>query len=276
MKKKIEKKIKLNIVLKTIQIIRDEGLLYVANDITYKLLLSSFPMLIFLLSLMGFFTIDYTILTENIDRIIPIEVVRVMEMIASEVINIRRPNLLSISLSISLLSATAGMRRLVAGIKKAYGEEENRGFVKVYVHSFVLVLLFTLAIMLSTIGIIFGGHIINFINDILPLEMGTLLVWSYNILSVAISVCIMLYSVIIINKIALDRKVTTRQVIPGSIFTVVIWVLSSIAFNIYVHFFSDMAKVYGSVAGFAVFMIWLNIICNVMLFGAVINRELGG
>ena len=261
-----------DISLKVIQRVKEEGLLYVANDMTYKLLLSAFPLLIFVLALMGFFTIDYHILAANLGGFVPDQVLGMVEMIAIEVINVRRPNLLSLSLVVAVFSATSGMRRLVAGIKKAYGEEENRGFLKVYAHSLVLVLIFTLAVMLSTVGIIFGAHIIEAIDQVIP--MGIWMVWLYNVLAILISVVVMLGSVVSINKIALDKKVKTSYVLPGAVFTVVIWGIASLGFNLYVHFFSDMAKVYGSVAGFAVFMIWINIVCHVMLVGAVVNREM--
>lgn len=256
-------------ILQTIERVNRQNLPTIANDMTYKILLATFPFLMFLLTLMGFFTIDYHYLTDHLYNIIPDEILGVVEVFAKEVVNVRRPKILSITLIVAVISATSGFRALIDGLKRAYQEEETRGIIKLYTKSFLLLIIFTLTMIISTISIIFGNVILNIFTHYLILS--PLAVFIYNTISILISLAIMLVTVITINQIALQKKVFIRDLLPGSIFTVTIWAFASFAFNLYVRNFSDMVKIYGSVAGIMVLLIWLNIICNVMLIGGAIN-----
>ncbi|MCL1934976.1 MAG: YihY/virulence factor BrkB family protein [Defluviitaleaceae bacterium] len=255
--------------LKTIQKIRENELSQVANDMTYKLVLSFFPLLMFLLTLLGFFNIDFHIVTNNFAGIIPVEIVGIIEVFWSEIIEVKRPKLLSISLAITIFSSTSGFRNLVSGLKKAYGENETRNILKIYLHSFFIVGIFAISVVLSSVSVIFGSKILHIVSRYLPINDITITI--YNIIAICISIFIMFFSVILINKISLEKNITIKENMPGALFTVIFWLLSSFAFNIYIRNFSDMAKVYGSVAGIMIFFVWINIICNVILIGATIN-----
>lgn len=243
-----------------------------ANTMTYKLLFSTFPFLVFLLTLLGFFTIDFHVLTDAMQSAIPAEILGVVEVFAHEVVNVRRPKLLSLSLLLAIVSSTSGFRSLVAGLKKAYHQEESRSTIKIYGHSLLLVILFTGAMFLSALGIIFGDTILGWVAEYFYLNTFTYI--AYNIVSIAASLAVMLAVVVIINCIALGVKLPLREVLPGAVFTVAIWALAGFAFNLYIRNFSDMTKVYGSVAGIMVLLIWLNIICIVLLVGGALNGVL--
>ena len=249
-----------------IQRITQKELFYVANDISFKLLLSSFPMLIFLLTLMGFFTMDYQVLLSGLETWIPADVIALVETLSAEVINVRRPQLLSLALAITLYSSTAGMRRLIVGIKKAYGEDESRPWLKAYWHSFLLVFVFVGSVVLGTVGMVFGTQLIHLLD---LHQLDRLARW----LPIGLSLTVMLFGIMLTHRIALDRRARFSYLLPGALFTLIVWGLSGFGYNIYVTFFTDM-WVYGSLAGMAVFMIWINITCNVLLIGAVLNREL--
>ena len=258
------------LVAAVIRRIHGKELLYVANDISFKLLLSSFPMLIFLLTLLGFFEIDYQIMLSGLSQWIPTDVINLVETMSQEVMNVRRPELLSIALATTLYSSTAGMRRLIVGIKKAYGEEESRPWLKAYAHSFLLVFVFVGSVVLGTVGMVFGGHVLNLLELLVPgFNAGFLL----RRLPIALGLVVMLLGVMASHRIALDRRVRFIDVLPGAVFTLWVWGIAGFSYNLYVSVFTDM-WVYGSLAGMAVFMIWLNLICNVILVGAALNKEL--
>jgi membrane protein len=256
-------------ILKTIQIIKETDLLVTANSMTYKLLFAIFPFMMFLLTLMGFFTIDFHHLTYNMEGIVPTEALIIVENFAAEVINVRRPRLLSISLAIALFSSTSGFSTLIFGIKKAYQRQETRGYMHVLGSSVALVLLFTVVVVFSTVGIIFSGEILDLLAMYYTLSDFTQVM--LHIVSVVISLCIMLAMVIAINYIVLEKNIKIKSILPGAIFTVIIWGIASFGFNMYISNFNNMSTVYGSVAGLMIFIIWLNIICSVLLVGGALN-----
>jgi membrane protein len=65
-----------------------------------------------------------------------------------------------------------------------------------------------------------------------------------------------------------------RWLTPGSALAVVIWVLASLGFALYVANFGSYNKTYGSLAGVVVFLVWLWISNLAVLFGAEFDAEL--
>jgi membrane protein len=65
-----------------------------------------------------------------------------------------------------------------------------------------------------------------------------------------------------------------RWISPGAVAAVVIWLIASGLFALYVANFSHYNKVYGSIAGIIIFLIWLWISNMAILLGAEFNAEL--
>jgi len=65
-----------------------------------------------------------------------------------------------------------------------------------------------------------------------------------------------------------------RWVTPGGLTAVVLWIVASAAFALYVSNFSSYNKTYGSLGGVIAFLVWLWITNIVILFGAELNAEL--
>ena len=86
----------------------------------------------------------------------------------------------------------------------------------------------------------------------------------------------MFVSVILINKLALyrNKKTSVKSLVPGTAFTVGLWIAISWLFNIYIDNFSNYSALYGSIAAVIIFMLWLNIMCIVLLLGSEINAAM--
>ena len=65
-----------------------------------------------------------------------------------------------------------------------------------------------------------------------------------------------------------------RFISPGGIAALVIWIVASALFALYVATFASYNKTYGSLGGVVVFLIWLWITNLAILFGAELNSEL--
>ena len=258
---------------KLIKKIGTSNTLSTANEITYKLLFAFFPFLIFLLTVMGFFTLDIFSLTNLIEGIVPEDVLLFIEGIAGDVINVRRPQVLSISLLFTIFSASMGFKSLLKGINRAYYDETyDRSTVKILGLSLLLVNIFSVVLVASLSILIFGDNIIYILDSFFNFHESFEII--LKIVSMTISIFMMLFVAVLINKLALSNKTPIKKLLPGAAFTVIMWVVSSIGLSIYVKNFARFASVYGSVAGIMVFMIWLNIICTVVLIGSAINSIL--
>jgi membrane protein len=65
-----------------------------------------------------------------------------------------------------------------------------------------------------------------------------------------------------------------RWISVGAVFAIVVWILASVAFGLYVAMFSSYDKTYGSLAGVIVFLLWLWLTNVALLFGAELDAEL--
>jgi membrane protein len=65
-----------------------------------------------------------------------------------------------------------------------------------------------------------------------------------------------------------------RWVSPGSLFAVVLWLIASGAFAIYLASFANYNKTYGALAGVIAFLVWLWISNMAILLGAEFDAEL--
>ena len=243
-----------------------------AHAMTYKLLLALFPFLMFLMTVAGFLDLDINELLDLIDGIVPAEVVDIVEAFGYQVIGVQMAGLLYVSLAIAVLSSTSAFRTLVAGINKAHGNTDSRHPILVWVVSFLLVIIFAAAIVLTMVGLIFRSHVESFLtqaNIIVPA-----LTWLYNLLMIAANVVFVMAAVLVTNYVSLYKKIPIKKILPGSIITVIVWILASYGFSFFVSNFSRLDTIYGSVAAVIVLMIWLNIICHVMLYGGVVNAAL--
>ena len=262
-----------NIICAVINKIKTNDIMAIAAEITYKLLFAFFPFLMFLLTILSFFTLDIYALTSYIDGVLPEQLLVFIELISESIINAPRTRILSISLLFAIFSAAMGFKSLLKGVYKLYYDEpDTRSFIKIMLSSLLLVISFTFTLIVALITIIFGSSIIHFLDIIFGWHTG--FEFLIQAISTTLAICIMLITAILINILAQKEKVPIKKILPGSIFTVVMWVLSSYLFSFYVQNFWRMASVYGSVAGIMIFMLWLNIICVMTLVGSSVNSVL--
>lgn len=174
-----------------------------------------------------------------------------------------------VSLALALWSASGGVNNLILAISDAYDETRRRSFVK----QRALALGFTLAaivFMAVAIGLVavappllqafFGDSPV--VRFLLQAARWILLVV---VLFVGLAV---LYRVSPVRRAPKMRWVTV-----GSAIAVLLWLLASIGFSIYVSTFGNYAKTYGVLAGIVVLLFWLWISSCAILLGAEINAE---
>ena len=255
-----------------LKLIEEADIPSTAHAMTYKLLLALFPFLMFLMTVAGFLDLDIYDLINTIDNVVPVEALVLVESFGNQIIGVHMTGLMYASLALAVFSSTSAFRTLVAGINKAHGNADSRHPVLIWVVSFLLVIFFTAAFVLTMVGLVFRTHIEDFLiefNVVAPA-----LTWVYNLLVIASNIFVVMLAVLVMNYVSLYKKIPIKKIIPGSIFTVIVWIAASYGFSFFVSNFSRMATVYGSVAAVMVLMIWLNIICHVMLYGGVINALL--
>lgn len=174
-----------------------------------------------------------------------------------------------LSTGIALWSARLGLASLVQGINAIHGIP-NRGGIWHAVISITL----TLSLVAIAILALFAVIVTPIILALLPLPpfMG----WLLEALRWAVALVSFLMALGILYRFGPNGKVRMAWVTPGAVLVIVLWLVASAGFSVYVSNFSSYNEVYGSIGAVIGMMTWLYITAYLILLGAALNVVLQG
>ena len=250
---------------------QENGLLSLAAELSYKLIFALFPFMLFVMSLVGLFHIRAEALLDRLMFVLPPAAQDVLRGALAEAPG-GNTGVLSAGLLVSAFSASSGFNAVIRGINKAYRVEETRSFLHVRLVALLMVLVFALAVVASALLLVYGDGLYAFLSDNLG-DSGTLRV-VFGTAGYLVLMLMLLFAVILIYKFSGARKVSVYDVFPGAFTTLLVWLAASKGFSVYVNEFSGHSRVYGSIAGVFLLMLWLNLIAAALLLGGEVNALL--
>lgn len=166
-------------------------------------------------------------------------------------------------------SASAGTARLIEAVNVAYDEKDDRGFL----HRRGIAFVWTLGILVFAIGgLLVGSSVLDTLRtaDLAPWvrTAGTILFW------IGLGIVMALGLSITYRYAPYRDEPEWRWVSWGSIIAVVLWVIATLGFQLYVSNFGSYDQIYGSLGAVIIFMLWLLITTVIIILGAEINAEL--
>lgn len=252
--------------------VKRDDIFALASQLAYYLVLSFFPFLIFLITLIGFSKLNSNEVLDGLQRILPTAVFELTSTTIEEVVNSQNTGLLGVSVILTIWSASSAFRAVTKGVNKAYNIEENRSFIKRAAIGMISVIALALTIISTLVMLVFGDLIGKFLNTVLPFEHLINFIW--NILRYVIIIAMMVIVFATIYKVTPARKIKFRNTIPGAIVSTLGWLIVSLGFSFYVNNFSHYSRLYGSIWTVFVLMIWLFITSIVFMFGVELNSVL--
>ncbi|GAA4876967.1 YihY/virulence factor BrkB family protein [Paenibacillus vulneris] len=251
---------------------QDDDVPALSAQLTYYLVLSFFPFLIFVGTLMSFTSFSADEALERLSLVLPDLSNKTISDVFHEIEQTRSGSLLSIGLIATLWSASNGVNAVIKGINKAYEQEEDRPFWKVRLLSLGTTVVLAVAILLSFVMLVFGRKIGEwlYVTAKLPGDFST--VWSWAQYAVPLLViwtlCCLIYSFLP------NVRLRFREVIPGALLATFGWIIASLLFSFYVNHFNSYTKTYGSIGGIIVLLIWLYLTSMIILLGGELNAAL--
>ncbi|MCL1884750.1 MAG: YihY/virulence factor BrkB family protein [Defluviitaleaceae bacterium] len=235
-----------------------------AAGLTLRVLLAFFPFIVFLMSLMGFMELDVEAILSGLYYVLPQEISELITYFILQLSETRSAGILSAALFFSIYNSTNGFRAVIRYTNMA---DERRGIVGQVLLSFVLMILFSVALIIMLTVLVFGRHILSFFFPYAS-ELFFTLASSLGALVVLFFVTLFIY------KLSCAKPVLLRHVAPGAVITVLAWVITSAAFGLITRHFSQLPAIYGSMAGLFILILWLNSVSVILLVGNEINALL--
>jgi membrane protein len=248
-----------------------------AAALTYYGLLSLFPAVIAMLSLIGIFG-DPRSTTQSILQIVgeigpPSAVETFSGPVRSLAANQSAAGFaLVIGLAVALWSASAYVGAFIQASNVIYETPEGRPFWKLRPLQIAITLAMILMMALLAVGLVLTGPVVEAIANPIGISSTAVDVWNVAKWPVMALVFIVMVDVLYYASPNVELR-GFRWVTPGSIVAIVGWAIASAAFAFYVANFGSYNKTYGTLGGLIALLVWLWISNLAILFGHQLNAE---
>jgi len=248
-----------------------------AAALTYYGLLSLFPALIAMVSLIGIFGDPKTTtdsLTEIITEIGPASAAETFSGPIESIVENRGTAGIAfvVGLAVALWSASAYVGAFMRASNVIYETPEGRPFWKLRPLQIAVTLAMIVMMTLLALGLVLTGPVVEAIASPIGLSSTAIDVW--NIAKWPVMVGIFLLMVAVLYYASPNVKLRGfKWVTMGSVVAIVVWIVASAAFALYVANFGSYDKTYGALGGLVALLVWFWISNLAILFGHQLNAE---
>lgn len=237
--------------------------------LTYYTLLSIFPFIIFLLSMLRFTPLADQNLLEIIREAIPVEFGGIIDYILNQLFTLHSDSITFISIGVMIYSASKVFKSLMHAINRAYQIENSRLFIYKYVMAFILTIFAAITLIITLLFVVFGDVILNQLLTFFHIE--NFFVYIFSIVRILFPLLMMYFTFTIMYMFATNKKIAFKYSIPGALFATFASIFGSLLFAFYINNIARYNLTYGSLGGIVVFLIWINFISNIVILGAEMN-----
>ncbi len=248
----------------------DDGLFAIAKGAAYSALLSLFPVLTSITTVLIDFRADYAqrISARFLSRILPPGT----EDAVLQQFRYRgqRPvSLLVVAFILSLWAASSVIKSLVDGYNAAYRVPRNRSIPGHMLTGIALVFLAAIPMLGATSLILFGGQVEAFFHphSVLWRLLSRLVRYGIAFGATSSLTAILYYY-------GPYRKQTWKAVWPGAILATILWMVATVVFAWYVRNITNYNLLYGSIGTSIALLVWMYVLAAINLFGCAFNGEI--
>lgn len=262
----------MNVIEQMVCRFQDDDVTALGAQLTYFLILSFFPFLIFLLTLMSHTPLVRDEVLTDLLALLPDSSNKMVLDIIQETVASSSSTLLSVGMLAAVWTSSSGVMAVFRGINKAYDTEENRPFWKVRLFSILYMLIFAILVVLTFVMLIFGKLIAGAITEWMEMPEFFRQIWPIGRYVIPFGMMILVFT--LLYKQAPNYKIKWRQALPGALFTTCGWIAISLLFSYYVSHFGNFARTYGSIGGVIALLVWMYISSIVVILGGELNATL--
>jgi membrane protein len=262
---------------RTVKEYKNDNLSDAAAALTYYTVLALFPALLVFVALVGVFG-QYPETTNTLLKIVrqlgPSSAVDTFRQPIEGVVKHKggAGALLGIGLLGAIWSASAYVGAFMRAANRIYEVEEGRPFWKLRPIQLLVTLAMVLGAAVVSIAVVVSGPVARSIGDAVGLGSSAVTVWNIAKWPVLAAVVVTMFAVL--YYAAPNVRVRFRWLSPGGVLAVVIWLIASGLFALYVANFGSYNATYGSLGGVIIFLVWMWITNIAVLMGLEFNAEL--
>jgi YihY family inner membrane protein len=246
-----------------------------AAALTYYSVLSIFPALLLLISLVDLAGPGaIQTLLDNLGQVAPGSV---HQILATAIQNLQQTRgsagvLALVSLATALWLASRYVAAFMRASNAIYDVPEGRPVWKTLPIRIGVTMVVTVLLAASAVAVVATGGLADRLGRLLGIASTVVTVWDIAKWPVLLLIVGFLFA--LLYWASPNARQPVRWITPGGILAVVVWVVASAGFALYVANFDSYNKTYGSLASVIVFLVWLWLSNTAILLGAELNAEL--
>lgn len=243
-----------------------------AAQTAYYLLLSMFPFLIFIFSVVNLFPVEEGTLFTLLKPFVPPESFPLIKDNVYAFVDKGHGKVLYLSLASAFWLSSISVQSLARSLDLANGRLRRYAFWKVLIRDLGVTLLFMIVVPLSLLLPIIESLLYDFLtyNDTIEEWKGLLYIWpgvKWGLGSLFLFVFFILF-----YKIVPTGKLTVKEVLPGAIFSAIGWQLFSLLFGNYVSTV-NYSRLYGQLTSIILLVLWFYMSAVIILLSGLLNAE---
>ncbi|HEX2722489.1 MAG TPA: YihY/virulence factor BrkB family protein [Gemmatimonadaceae bacterium] len=253
-----------------------DNLLGLSAQAAYSFFFSLFPILLFLAPLFSLIGNKQEVVNRILTRIsvaLPAEAYTMLRNVVKDVVfSQNAPGLISIGILLAAFSGSAVIDTLMGALNAAYGVHDPRPWWRKRFIAIGFTAAAGIVVSFATIVMVAGEGLVDFIAGIVRIRGDTARLWEVVQYPVALVVLIgFIWLLFYFLPYAKQKK---SHVLVGSIFTLSLWIVITLAFRYYVANFASYNKTYGTIGGVIILLTWMYWTMLALLVGGELNAEL--
>jgi membrane protein len=250
-----------------------------AGTLTYFAMMSLFPALLLGVTLLGLFGQQGLVTNATnylLDHGADADTASVVRKALDNIINSSSGALglsLIISIALALNGASGAFAASGRALNTVYGVEEDRGFVRRKLTDLATAIVVIVLLVVVLAAVFLGGGIADELFGKVGLGDTARNLWAIARWPAALLVAMVAYALVY----AVAPNVVPRRfrwISAGAAIGVILWIVLSAAFGIYIQNFSSYGAAYGAFGAAIVLLLWLYLSANAFLFGGEVNAEM--
>jgi membrane protein len=257
-------------------------------QLSYYFLLALFPLLLFLITLFGYLdgagsSLRHKLLS-YLGDVMPASALQLVVATIDQVTAARGGGKLSFGLLAAVWAASSGMGAIGQSLNAAYDVRETRPWWKVRLISIALTIALSTLITSALLIVLYGGRLGHTLAALV--HEGRAFAATWRILQWPIALVFVFITFSLIYHFAPDLAAKRRErrtsasdyrrrwLSPGVLVAIALWLLVSLGFRLYLHFFNSYSATYGSLGALIILMLWFYLTGTAILLGGEINCTL--
>lgn len=255
---------------------KEDELVDRAAALTYYGVLAIFPAILALVSILGLIGVSATKpLLDNLGEVAPGPA---KDIFTTAIQNLQKSRgtggvLFVVGIAVSLWSASGYVAAFMRASNAIYDIEEGRPIWKTVPVRVALTLVLVVLLALTALAVVLTGGLADQLGELLGIGRSAVRVWDIAKWPVLVVIVSLMFAILYWASPNVKQP-GFRWISPGGLVAVILWIVASGLFALYVANFGSYNKTYGTLAGVIIFLVWLWLSNVAVLLGAEFNAEL--